>query len=92
MKIEYQNEEYREIISEEFVSKKFDAYVFREKLRSDARSSQDGDRTFKIYLSSSFENINKLLDKVLNKSPFAPNSGDFKKLKISLLLNALTAL
>lgn len=92
MKIEYQNEEYREIISEEFVSKKFDAYVFREKLRSDARSSQDGDRTFKIYLSSSFENIDKLLDKVLNKSPFAPNSGDFKKLKISLLLNALTAL
>ena len=92
MKIEYQNEEYREVISEEFVSKKFDAYVFKEKLRADARSSQDMNKNFKMYLKSSFSNIDKTLDKVLQKSPFAPNTEDFKKLKISILLNAINSL
>ena len=92
MKIEYQNEEYREVISEEFVSKKFDAYVFKEKLRADARNSQDINKNFKMYLKSSFSNIDKTLDKVLQKSPFAPNTEDFKKLKISILLNAINSL
>lgn len=92
MKIEYQNEEYREVISEEFVSKKFDAYVFKEKLRADARSSQDMNKNFKMYLKSSFSNIDKTLEKVLQKSPFAPNTEDFKKLKISILLNAINSL
>ena len=35
MKIEYQNETFREIISEEFVSKKFDSFTFKEQMRDE---------------------------------------------------------
>jgi hypothetical protein len=40
MKIEYQREAYREIISEEFVSKKFDAFMFKEHLKGEAKEAQ----------------------------------------------------
>ena len=43
---------------------------------------------FKNYLASSFSSINLLLDKVLKRSPFNPNSLDYKKLKMSLIINA----
>jgi hypothetical protein len=46
MKVEYQNEAYREIISEEFVSKKFDAINFKEKMKMDIKSSQDVNHWF----------------------------------------------
>lgn len=88
MKIEYQNETFREIISEEFVSKKFDAHLYKEQLRANARSSQESSHQFVAYLIDAFKNIGALVDKVLNNSPFAPRSTEYKKLKISLLLNA----
>ena len=34
MKVEYQNETFNEVITEEFVSKKFDAFMFKEKLKA----------------------------------------------------------
>jgi hypothetical protein len=92
MKIEYQNETFREIISEEFVSKKFDSFTFREQLRDDARASQGVNEDFIAYVKSSFEHIGDLADKVLTKSPFSPRSIDYKKLKMSLMLNALNSL
>ena len=92
MKIEYQNEAYREVISEEFVSKKFDSYLYKEQLRSAARVSQGSTTNFKMYLQSSFKNLGSIIDKVLQNSPFAPNTEDFKRLKISLMLNALNSL
>lgn len=88
MKIEYQNEAYQEIISEEFVSKKFDSYTFREQLRTSVKESPEVLAQFKNYLASSFSSINLLLDKVLKRSPFNPNSLDYKKLKMSLIINA----
>lgn len=92
MKVEYQNEAFREIVSEEFVSKKFDAYVYKEKLKADALAAQGVSTQFFNYLQSSFSNIDTLLNKILKKSLFASNPTIHKKLKISLILNALNSL
>lgn len=92
MKIEYQNETYKEIISEEFISKKFDSYAFREKLRDAARDSQGVTANFIEYLKSSLGSIDTILDRVLKKSPFTPKSLDHKKLKLSLILNTIYSL
>ena len=92
MKIEYQNETFREIISEEFVSKKFDSFSFTESMRADARASQGVNESFIAYVKSSFEQIGSLADEVLKRSPFSPRTVDYKKLKISLMLNAINSL
>ena len=92
MKIEYQNETFREIISEEFVSKKFDAFSFNEQMRESAKASQGISEQFRDYIRSSFNNIGDLADNVLKKSPFGPRTLDYKKLKISLMLNAINSL
>lgn len=92
MKIEYQNETFREVISEEFVSKKFDAHSFRENLRANARSSQGCDQQLIEYLKSSFAHIGATIDQVLANSPFGPRTSEYKKLRISLMLNALNSL
>ena len=92
MKIEYQNETFREIISEEFVSKKFDSFTFREQMRSGARASQGVNEQFRSYVQDAFVHIGSMADDVLKKSPFSPRSLDYKKLKISLMLNAINSL
>ncbi|MDY5984332.1 MAG: hypothetical protein SPI94_02555 [Candidatus Onthovivens sp.] len=92
MKIEYQNETFREIISEEFVSKKFDSFTFKEQMRDEVRATQGNNETFICYVKNSFEQIGSIADKVLTKSPFSPRSIDYKKLKISLMLNAINSL
>ena len=92
MKIEYQNETFREIISEEFASKKFDAYNFREHLRADAKASLGVDQEFINCVKDSFEHIGDLIDKTIVNSPFSPGSLDRKKLKISILLNAINSI
>ena len=92
MKIEYQREAYREIISEEFVSKKFDSYNFKEQIRAEARIDAGVTEDFRGYLKEGLSNIDDILDNVLKKSPFTPGTVDYKKLKMSLLLNTLNAL
>lgn len=92
MKIEYQNETFKEIISEEFVSKKFDAMAFTEKLRADARASQDSNTQFKNFVIEAITNIDTLVERVLVRSPFTPNMPEYKRLKITLLLNAISSL
>jgi hypothetical protein len=92
MKIEYQNEPFREIISEEFVSKKFDSFTFRGQLRDSAKASQGVNEQFRDFVKDSFKHIGDLADEVLKKSPFSPHSVDYKKLKISLMLNAINSL
>jgi len=92
MKIEYQNETFREIISEEFVSKKFDSFAFKEQLRDQVRDNQGVNETFLFYVKTSFEHIGSFADNVLKKSPFNPHSIDYKKLKMSLMLNALNSI
>ena len=92
MKIEFQNETYREVISEEFASKKFDAFNFKEQLRASARESQGVTENFKIVLTEELQRIGDIADKILAESPFQKGALDYKKLKISLLLNALNSL
>ena len=92
MKIEYQNETFREVISEEFVSKKFDSFMFKEQLRDEVRATQGNNETFIYYVKGSFEQIGSIADKVLTKSPFSPRSIDYKELKMSLMLNAINSL
>ena len=89
MKIEYQRETFQEVISEEFVSKKFDIFNFKEQLRAGVKTSQGIDRMFRNYLESSIRNVGKIINDVLKSSPFVPQSLDFKKLRISLMLNAV---
>jgi hypothetical protein len=92
MKVEYQNEAYREIISEEFVSKKFDAINFKEKMKMNIKSSQDVNHWFWEYVKDSLKNSDQLLEKVLAKSPFNKNSLEYKKLKMSIMLNCINLL
>ena len=92
MKVEFQNETYREVISEEFASKKFDAFSFKEALRSSIRADQGVIESFKSILTDELQNIGSIADKILIESPFQRGTLDYKKLKISLLLNALNSL
>ena len=92
MKVEFQNETYREVISEEFASKKFDAFSFKEALRSSIRADQGVIESFKSILTDELQNIGSIADKILIESPFQKGTLDYKKLKISLLLNALNSL
>lgn len=92
MKVEYQNENFREIIAEEFVSKKFDSFMYKEKLKADALLAQGTSEKFLEYIKSSFSNIEDLLNKVLKNSLFVTNTTIYRKLKISLILNTLNSL
>ena len=92
MKVEYQNEAFREIIAEEFVSKKFDSFMYKEKLKADASVSQGTVDKFRLYLRGSLESIDATLDKILKNSLFVTNPTIYRKLKISLLLNTLNSL
>ena len=89
MKIEYQREAYREILDEEFTTKKFDSFAFKQKLQESARSSQMGAELFPTYLCDLFKTIPSILDKVLETSPFKKGTAEYKYIKISILLNYL---
>jgi hypothetical protein len=92
MKVEYQNEAFKEIITEEFVSKKFDSFMYKEKLKAEANTAQGTTDRFRTFVKSSLGSIDALLDKVLKNSLFVTNPTIYRKLKISLLLNALNSL
>jgi len=92
MKIEYQRETYREVIDEEFVSKKFDALNFREQLKTNIRATAQESKAFVDCVAESFEHITELIDKVLERSPFNKTSVEYKKLRISLMLNYINNL
>ncbi len=92
MKIEYQRETFKEIIEEEFVSKKFDAFTFKEQMKSEAVDSSEVLVQFKAYLQEAFNQQNKLLDELLKKSPFGYSTPEYKNLKLSILLNSINIL
>ena len=88
MKIEYQRENFREVIEEEFVSTKFDALAYKEQLKNQARDNAEVTQTFKDYVHSTVINSNKLLEEILQKSPFNNSTPEYKNLKISILLTS----
>lgn len=92
MKIEYQRESFREVIEEEFVSTKFDALTYKEQLKNQARNSSDVTQTFRNYLQDTVIQSSKLLEDILQKSPFNSSTSEYKNLKISILLTSIQIL
>ena len=92
MKIEYQRESFKEIIEEEFVSKKFDAFAYKEQLKNNARDTLGVTRQFKKYVEETFGQSGKILDEILNKSPFNSSTQEYQNLKISILLTSIQVL
>ena len=92
MKIEYQRESFKEIIEEEFVSKKFDAFAYKEQLKDNAREMSGVTRQFMNHLRETLSANVKLIDKLLQKSPFKKGTPEYQNLKISILLNSIQIL
>lgn len=92
MRIEYQKEAYREVINEEFVSKKWDAQAFKAQMIENVATTQVNSSILREYLVDSFKNCGYILDKILQKTPFKRGSTDYKKLRISIMLNCLNSL
>ena len=92
MKIEYQRESFREVIEEEFVSKKFDAFAYKEQLKSSARNAAGVTLQFKEHVEDAIKCNGQLLDEVLQKSPFNSSTPEYQNLKISILLTSIQIL
>lgn len=92
MKIEYQRETFREIIDEDFVSKKWDAQAFKEQMIENVMTTQVNNVQLRRYLDDSFRNCGVILDKVMEKTPFVKTGSDYKKIRISVMLNCLNSL
>lgn len=92
MKIEYQRENFREVIEEEFVSTKFDALAYKEQLKNQARDNAEVTQTFKEYVKSAISDSSTILDNILQKSPFNSSTTEYKNLKISILLTSIYVL
>jgi hypothetical protein len=92
MKIEYQRETFKEIIEEEFISKKFDAFAYETQLKNEAQNSSEVSTQLKLYLGEALSRKNKILNELLEKSPFGPTTPEHKNLKISILLNSINIL
>ena len=92
MKIEYQRESFKEVIKEEFVSKKFDAFAYKERLKNSAIEASGVDYRFMQHLQDVFNSNNKLLDEVLSSSPFNKATPEYQNLKISILLTSIQVL
>lgn len=87
MKVEYQNQSYQTIIAEEWVSKKFDAFQFKEQMKEEAKQSHAVSRQFWQYVKDSLEHSDDILNNILQKSPFSYGTTDYKHLKMTIMLN-----
>lgn len=92
MKIEYQREAFQEVLSEEFATKTFDAMSLKENLRTAANSANGVSELFGQYLQSTIVNSNRIITNILDKSPFSKNTLEYRRLKISVLLNCINIL
>jgi hypothetical protein len=92
MRIEYQNQNYKEIIDEQFITKKFDTFAFKNSLKSFARSCQLSDQLFPSYVQDTIKHLDNILESVLCKMPFNNTSPEYQHIKISILLCCLNSL
>lgn len=92
MKIEFQRESFREVIEEEFVSKKFDAFTYKEQLKGRARDHSNVTQQFKEHVQEALSHSDRILDQILQKSPFNCSTQEYQNLKISILLTSLNIL
>ena len=87
MKVEFQNETFREVMSDEYTSKKFDAYAFTETLKNQMVYTAEAVDTFIKQLKFTINGSSKIIDDILNKSPFGKETLEYKRIKMSILLN-----
>lgn len=92
MKIEYLKEEYNINASETETAKKFDAFVFKQKIKEDVWYQQGAAEDFKNSIYDLFTHFGHKLTEVLEKAPFSSDTVDYKKIKISMLFNILNNL
>jgi len=92
MKIEYLRNEQNLDYTEQETSKNFDEFMYRQRLKDEVWQSNGCSEAFQVEVRDFFNSFSYTMDEVLKKSPFPPNSPDYKKIKISVLLNALANL
>lgn len=89
MKLEYLNSQYNIKTRASEVAKEFNKFTYRQNLRDQVWESQRNTEKFKESVIELFYEFNKTLENVLKKSPFRHDSPEYKKIKISILLNCL---
>lgn len=92
MKVEYQREAYKEILKEADISNKFDSFALSEQLKDHARQAQGSTDLFIETLATSLQQTGSIVDKVLARSPFTKDSVEYKRLKMSLMINTINTL
>lgn len=89
MKLEYLNSQYNIKTRASEAAKQFDKFAYRQTMRDKVWESHRNTEKFKESVVSLFYEFNRILDDVLKKSPFRASSPEYKKIKISILLNCL---
>lgn len=89
MKLEYLNTQYNIKTRASETAKQFDSFTYKQTLKERVWDSQRNTEKFKDSVIELFYEFNKTLDVVLKRSPFRQNSPEYKKIKISILLNCL---
>lgn len=89
MKLEYLNSQYNIKTRASEAAKQFDKFAYRQTLRDKVWETHRNTEKFKDSVVSLFYEFNRTLDDVLKKSPFRASSPEYKKIKISILLNCL---
>lgn len=89
MKLEYLNAQYNIKTRASEAAKQFDSFTYKQTLKERVWDSQRNTEKFKDSVIELFYEFNKTLDVVLKRSPFRQNSPEYKKIKISILLNCL---
>lgn len=89
MKLEYLNSQYNIKTRASEAAKEFNKFTYRQNLRDQVWESQRNTEKFKESVIELFYEFNKTLENVLKKSPFRHDSPEYKKIKISILLNCL---
>ena len=89
MKLEYLHEQYNITSTADLIDKQFDEFAHKQQLREEAWEQQGGKVEFKSDTIMLFKSFSRIVDNVLKKLPFPPGSVDYKKLKISILMNCL---
>lgn len=89
MKLEYLNSQYNIKTRASEAAKEFNKFTYRQNLRDQVWESQRNTEKFKESVVELFYEFNKTLENVLKKSPFRNDSPEYKKIKISILLNCL---
>lgn len=89
MKLEYLHQEYETKLSTAIVNQQFDTMRWKEKIAESMNDAAGMTNQFNLEIRDTMTSIGSLLDEVLAKSPFDRKSVDYKRLKISVMMNML---